>query len=76
MSQQPGLILRFLSLILFLLAAAVTAVLAVLGYNAAIWLLENGNLQGHGELLILTATPSLAALLSAPFWLALRWMRR
>lgn len=74
MTERPGLILRFVSSFLLLTSVGVTVVLAIAGYQLAIWMLEGGLTTGHMSIVVMAATPSVCALLSLPFWLTLRRM--
>ncbi len=76
MSSASDLIVRFFSLILLATSAAVTLVLLFLGYEVAIMIMAGGHTSGPTSMVVLAATPSLFALLSAPFWLTLQRMRR
>jgi hypothetical protein len=76
MSEQPGLIVRFLSLILTATSVGVTLVLMFVGYEVAIMIMGGGYTKGQVSMLLLAAMPSLFALMSAPFWLTLRRLRR
>ena len=76
MSEEPGLIVRFLSLILLVTSVFVTLVLMFVGYEVAVMIMAGGHTQGQVSKVVLAALPSLFALLAAPFWLTLRRMRR
>jgi hypothetical protein len=76
MSDIRGLIYRLLTSALFATSIGVTLVLVIIGYQLAIWVLENGHVTGHVSMAVLAAGPSLAALLSLPFWLTLQRMNR
>jgi hypothetical protein len=76
MSRASDLIVRFLSLILLATSVAVTLVLLFLGYEVALTIMERGYTSGMVSMVVLAATPSLFALLSAPFWLTLQRLRR
>jgi hypothetical protein len=74
MSEKRGLIYRLLTSTLFATSIGVTLVLVVIGYQLAIWILEQGKVTGNVSMAVLAAGPSLAALLSLPFWLTLQRM--
>jgi len=67
---------RLLSSTLLITSIGVTLVLIIVGYQMALWILENGMTQGMTSMVVLAAMPSLCALLSLPFWLTLRRMTR
>ena len=73
---MSALIKRFLSMILTVTSVGVTLILMFLGYEAALMMLSGGQTSGQVSMLVLAAFPSLFALLSAPFWLALQRLRR
>jgi hypothetical protein len=75
MSRASDLIVRFFSLILLATSVAVTLVLLFVGYEVAIMIMAGGYTSGEMSMVVLAATPSLFALLSAPFWLTLQRMR-
>ena len=64
MSEQRGLIFRLLSSTLQVTSVLVTLLLVIIGYQVAIWILESGTTDGYTAMVVLTATPSLCALLS------------
>ena len=76
MSEEPGLIVRFLSLMLLVTSVFVTLVLMFVGYEVAIMIIAGGYTQGQMSKVVLAALPSLFALLATPFWLTLRRIRR
>ena len=73
---MTGLIKRFLSLILTATSVGVTVVLLFVGYEVALMVLESGETSGQISMLVMAGFPSLFALLSVPFWLTLRRLRR
>ena len=75
-SEHPGLIFRFVSSTLLATSIGVTVILMIIGYQLALWILENGYSQGQVSMVVLAGMPSLCALLSLPFWLTLRRMNR
>lgn len=75
MFEKSGLIKRFFSLILLATSVFVTLVLVFVGYEVAIMVLEVGYTQGQISMVLLAVTPSVFALLSAPFWLTLQRLR-
>ena len=74
--ERPGLIFRFLSSTLLVIAAGFTVILMIVGYELALWILESGYVQGQTAKVVVAVTPSLCALLSLPFWLTLQRMNR
>ena len=76
MSRASELIVRFFSLILLATSVAVTLVLLFVGYEVALMIIAGGHTSGQVSMVVLATTPSLFALLSAPFWLTLQRMRR
>ncbi len=76
MSRASDLIVRFFSLILLATSVAVTLVLLFVGYEVALMILKAGYTSGQMSMIVVAATPSLFALLSAPFWLTLQRLRR
>ena len=74
MSEQRGLIHRFLSSTLLATAVGVTVLLLIIGYELALWILENGYTQGQTSMVVLAGMPSLCAALSWPFWMTFRRM--
>ena len=76
MSRASDLIVRFFSLILFATSIAVTLMLLFVGYEVALMVIAGGYTNGQVSMVVLAATPSVFALLSAPFWLTLQRMRR
>ena len=75
-AEPPGLIYRLVSSTLLITSIGVTLVLVIVGYELALWILDNGYTTGMTSMVVLAATPSLCALLSLPFWLTLRRMNR
>ena len=67
-----ALIRRFLALSLLAVSVGVTAVLLAIGYEVALVVLGSGEVAGQMSMVVLAAFPSLFALGSLPFWLALR----
>ena len=53
-----------------------TLVLLFVGYEVALMIIAGGYTSGQVSMVVLATTPSLFALLSAPFWLTLQRMRR
>ena len=76
MFEKSGLIQRFLSLILAATSGFVTLILVFVGYEVAIMIMAAGYTQGQISMVLLAVTPSVFALLSAPFWLTLQRLRR
>jgi hypothetical protein len=76
MFEKSGLIQRFLSLILLATSGFVTLILVFVGYEVAIMIMAAGYTQGQISMVLLAVTPSVFALLSAPFWLTLQRLRR
>ena len=76
MFEKSGLIKRFLSLILLATSVFVTLVLVFVGYEVALMIMAGGFTQGQISMVLLAATPSFFALMSAPFWLTLQRLRR
>jgi len=76
MFEKYGLVQRFLSLILLATSVFVTLVLAFVGYEVALLIMEGGYTQGQISMVLLATTPSVFALMSAPFWLTLQRLRR
>ncbi len=74
MSALRKFIFRSLSVSLLLTSAVVTLVLLIIGYQVAIWIMEQGYTTGQLSMVVLAGTPSLFALGSLPFWLTLRRM--
>ena len=72
MTGIKALIRRFLSLSLLAISIGVTAVLLAFGYQVALTVLARGEVAGQMSMVVLAAFPSLFALGSLPFWLALR----
>ena len=73
---MSGLIIRFLSLILTATSVGVTLVLLFVGYEVGLMVMGAGYTSGQTSMLVLAAFPSLFAVLSLPFWLTLRRLRR
>jgi hypothetical protein len=67
---------RFLTMILTVTSVGVTLVLLFLGYEVALTVLAGGQTSGQVSMVVLGAFPSLFALLSVPFWLALQRLRQ
>ena len=76
MFEKSGLIQRFLSRILRATSGFVTLILVFVGYEVAIMIMAAGYTQGQISMVLLAVTPSVFALLSAPFWLTLQRLRR
>ena len=76
MSKLRGFFYRLLTSTLLVTSIGVTVVLAIIGYQLSIWVLEYGHVTGHVSMAVLAAGPSLAALLSLPFWLTLQRMNQ
>jgi hypothetical protein len=72
MFDLRGWVMRFMSLSLLATSVGVTLILIILGYELALWILENGHVQGLQAQITLAGMPSLCALVSLPFWLTLR----
>ncbi len=73
---MKALIKRFLALSLMATSVGVTLVLLIMGYEVALMVMGRGYTSGQTSMLVLAAFPSLFALLSVPFWLTLRRLRR
>ena len=73
---MKALILQFLSLSLTATSVGVTLVLLFVGYEVALMVMGGGYTSGQTSMLVLATFPSLFALLSLPFWLTLRRLRR
>ena len=76
MSEQPGLIHRLLASMLLATAVGVTGLLLIIGYEMALWILENGHTQGQTSMAVLAGMPSLCAALSWPFWMTFWRMKQ
>ena len=74
--ERSGLIFRFLSSTLLVIAVAFTVILMIVGYQLALWILESGHAQGQTAKVVVAIMPSLCALMSLPFWLTLQRMNR
>ncbi|MEO8244911.1 MAG: hypothetical protein ABI832_21715 [bacterium] len=76
MSVLRNIVFRSMSLVLLVTSIGVTALLLIIGYQAAIWIMDTGRTTGQISMVVLAGMPSLFALGSLPFWLTLQRMHR